>query len=188
MVSSFFLPFFQRILSGAASYFGYSNKIVGMLLISLLMVAYPFIAPIPNAFFIAFYIVNIIVVGMKFMSFDPEIGGVLSKFRDIHLWESLVTGGYMVYLTLTGHNILLLICSVYPSLIIHKGLINLGSKLNFFAEATNDPTGKTYNIPILKLNIPRSSTKFRLILAGISIVAAVYIATNGLSYTIDWFK
>jgi len=188
MINSFFFPFFQRILSGAASYFGYSHKILGLLLISLLMVFYPFISSVPNFFYAAFYITNIIVVGMKFISFDDHIGGTLGKLRDIHLWESLVTGGYMVYLTFTGYNILLLLCSVYPSLIIHKGLINLGSKLNFFADATNDPTGKTYNIPLLGLNIPRSSTKLRLILAGLSIVAAVAISTNELSYTIDWFK
>lgn len=187
MIGSFIYPFIQRIMSGAASYFGYSHKIVGMLLISILMCTYPLLTTHSSWFFVLFYIVNVITVGMKFISFDDGITGWISKYKDIHFWENLVTGGYVLFLTLTGYNILLLICSVYPALIIHKGLINLGSKLSFFAEATDDATGKTYGIPLLGIKIPRSSTKIRLLIAGLSIIATVSILYFNWNLAINWF-
>lgn len=187
MIGSFLYPFIQRIMSGAASYFGYSHKVAGMLFITIMMCLYPFLTSHHSWFFVLFYIVNIITVGMKFISFDDSITGWLKKYKDIHLWESLVTGGYIVFLTFTGYNILLLICSVYPALIIHKGLINLGSKLSFFAEATDDATGKTYGIPLLGIKVPRSSTKIRLIAAGISIIAAIVILYFNWNLAINWF-
>src|SRR5258706_6108032 len=116
MIGSFLYPFIQRIMSGAASYFGYSHKIVGILLVSILMCLFPFLTSHPSWFFVLFYIVNVITLSMKFISFDDSITGWLKKYKDIHLWESLVTGGYIVFLTFTGYNILLLICSVYPAL------------------------------------------------------------------------
>lgn len=175
MIGSFIYPFLQRIMSGAASYFGYSHNLLGIFIMSLAMAFYPFLTPHSSWLFALFYVVNVITVGMKFISFDTSIKGWLNKYKDIHLWENLVTGGYMLFLSLTGFNIILLMCSVYPALIIHKGLINLGSKLPFFAEATDDATGKTYGIPLLGIKIKRSGTKFRLIAAGLSILIAVLV-------------
>jgi hypothetical protein len=68
---------------------------------------------------------------------------------------------------------------VYPALILHKGLINKGSGLSFFATATDDSTGKTYGIPLLGLKIKRSGNKFRLTLAAISLIAAALIFIFG---------
>lgn len=187
MIGSFIYPFVQRIMSGAASYFGYSHKVEGILIVSILMCMFPLLTAHATWFYVLFSIINIICVMMKFVSFDTSITGWLTKYRDIHLWENLVTGGYMLFLTLTGFNILLLACSVYPALIIHKGLINLGSKLSFFAEATDDSTGKTYGIPLLGIKVKRSSIKIRLIVAGISIIAAIAILCFKWEFALDWF-
>jgi len=124
---------------------------------------------------LAFVAINIIVVGMKMISFSDDMLPFLKKYKDIHFWENLVTGGYTLFLILMGYNILFIICSVYPALILHKGLINLGSKLSFFAEATDDPTGKTYSIPILNIKIKRSNTHFRLIAAAMSLFTLLVI-------------
>jgi hypothetical protein len=112
---------------------------------------------------------------LKLLSFHPKAKGVFSKLKDIHLWENFVTGGFMLFLALTGHNLLMLAFSVYPALILHKGLINLGSGLSFFDETTDDSTGKTYGIPLLGIKVKRSSTKMRLILAGLSILGAIVV-------------
>lgn len=185
---SFLAPYLQRILSGAASFFGYSKRTVGLWIISLIMMAFPLIVVQYNWFFVLFMIVNVITIAMKAFSFDNTTTGFFKEYRDIHLWEDLVTGGFMVYMSLTGFNILLLICSVYPSLIIHKGLINLGNNLSFFAKATDDPTGKTYSIPLLGIKVPRSTTKMRLIFAGLSLIALVIILAMNYNLSIDWFK
>jgi hypothetical protein len=117
---------------------------------------------------------------MKAASFNlvPEIKG-LKKYRDIHLWENFITAGYVFHLILSGFNVLLIMCSVYPALIIHKGLINWGSGLSFLDSATDDPTGKTYGFKLFGLKIKRSSTKSRLIFAGLSIVFAFLIMLFG---------
>lgn len=182
----FILAFIQRVLSGAASYFGYSNRATGLIIVSFLMLLLPFVTYETNWFHILFYEVNALVLFMKAISFDMDTFKSLNKYKDIHLWENLVTGGYVVYLSLIGYNIILIMCATYPALILHKGLINLGSKLPFFAEATDDATGKTYGIPLLGIKIKRSSTKFRLILAGISLVVAVlaYVFNISIHYSI----
>lgn len=130
--------------------------------------------------FFLYFIINAFIVYMKAASFDlvPELKA-FKKYRDIHLWENFITGGYVVHLILSGFNVLLIMCSVYPALIIHKGLINVGSGLTFFNEATDDPTGKTYGFKLFGLKIKRSSTKSRLIFASLSIIAAILIFLFG---------
>lgn len=190
----FIYAFTQRVLSGVQSYFGYSKKFVGFIVMTLVLCQYPVIHllyPVDEyeAFrwlLFAFLTVNMMVVMLKFFSFNlfsqPQ-----KKWMDIHLWENFVTGGYMVFLVIAGANILLLICSVYPALILHKGFINLGSKLKFFDEATDDPTGKTYGIPALGIKIPRLNTKWRLLLAGISLVLAVVFLYFDLNISFSFF-
>lgn len=187
MIFSFLIAFLQRIMSGAASYFGYSKRIAGLIIVSILMIALPFFVVNNHWIFIAFLIVNLLTVGMKAISFIRNIKGWIVKYEDIHFWEDLVTGGFMIYLTLTGHNILMLICSVYPSLIIHKGLIDLGNGLPFLSNATDDATGKTYSIPLLGIKVNRSSTNFRLIAAGISIIIASVVLITKIDVSIYLF-
>jgi len=173
---TFFLAFLQRVSSGFQSMFGYAHKKVGFAVGTLLMLSFPFLFVKAGWVFWVYLVVNTIIVYMKTMSFKlfPQLTP-FSKYADIHLWEDLLTGGYGVYLVLSGFNILMIMCAVYPALIIHKGLINVGSNLSFFASATDDPTGKTYGIPLLGIKVKRSSTTFRLICAALSLVAAFLI-------------
>lgn len=183
----FIYAFFQRVLSGAQNMYGYSKKKGLFLLLTIIMLLFPFINYRPDLLFLIFVIVNAFDVYMKAASFNllPYMG-FLKRYRDIHFWEDIVTGGYFLFLILAHFNILYLICSVYPALILHKGLINKGSGLSFFSAATDDntiadgnPVGATYSIPLLGIKIKRSGTKFRLILASISLIAAALIFIFG---------
>jgi len=176
----FIYAFSQRALSGAQNMYGYSKKKGLFLLFTLIMLLFPFINYRPDLLFFIFVIINVFDVYMKAASFNllPYMT-FLKKYRDIHFWEDIVTGGYFIFLILAHFNILYLICSVYPALILHKGLINKGSGLSFFASATDDATGKTYGIPLLGIKIKRSSTKLRLIFAAISLIAAALIFIFG---------
>lgn len=182
---SFFLPFFQRLFSGIQSMYGYSHEKLGFALMSILMCLSPLLSYETSWLFYCFFIVNAMVIYMKTMSFQviPQLT-FLKKYGDIHLWESLVTGGYVTYLVLAHHNILLIMCSVYPALILHKGFINIGSKLSFFATATDDPTGKTYGFKLFGLKVKRTGNAFRLTMAVLSIIGAILIYFLGWNVSI----
>jgi len=184
----FLYAFLQRVLSGAQSYFGYSHKLIGLLLLTGVMILFPIVTYKSHWLFYAFAIVNAGVAYGKMVSFEISwTAKIKFKFKDIHMWETLLTGGYFVYMVLAGYNIILICCSVYPALILHKGLINLGSGLKFLAEATDDPTGKTYGIPLLGIKINRSSTEFRLAMAGISIIIAIIVLICGWEFSLSIF-
>src|SRR5882724_6345322 len=117
----FILAFIQRVLSGIVSYYGYSKNRIGLIFSTIVMFVYPLLSSKEHWIYMAFVIVNIIVVGMKMISFSDDMLPFLKKYKDIHFWENLVTGGYTLFLVLMGYNILLIICSVYPALILHKG-------------------------------------------------------------------
>lgn len=98
-----------------------------------------------------------------------------AKIFDIHFWELVSTGAITIAMVLTGGNVYLIAASVYPGLILHKGFVNRGGGLPWFDERTDDPTGKTFNIPLLNIKAPRLSVKARIILAISSLVFAALV-------------
>jgi len=180
-MDAFIIAFVHRVMSGMHSFFGYSKKIEGLWAVGVSMMIYPWLVAKPHWLFVLYFLINILIVLMKTTSFDQEVMKFMRKYRDIHLWEELLTSGFVIWLTLAGYNIIMICCSVYPALILHKGLINLGNRLKFFDSRTDDPTGKTYGIPLLGIKVPRSGTKFRLIMAGLSIVTATVTWSMGWS-------
>ena len=179
----FVYAFTQRVLSGAQNMYGYGKRKWLFFLFTIIMLLFPLVTYQHTIIFLIFFIVNAFDVYMKAASFNllPYMG-FLKKYRDIHFWENLVTGGYFLFLILAHFNILYLICSVYPALIIHKGLINTGSGLSFFATATDDNTttdgdsiGAKYGFKLFDITIKRSGNKVRLTLAAISLIAAALI-------------
>ena len=100
----------------------------------------------------------------------PKYQVLPRSWRDIHFWELLTTGFFTLAALLAEANVFLLICSVYPGLILHKGFVNLGGGYKFLYKGTDDPTGNTFNIPILGWKVPRLGTVGRLVFAGISLV------------------
>jgi len=183
---TFIYSFLQRILSGAHNGAGYAKKKNLFLLLSAIMLLFPILTFQPHWLFYVFMIVNAVIVYMKVGSFKlfPKIK-LFQKYFDIHLWENFMTGAFNIYLVFAHYNILLIMCAVYPALIIHKGFINIGSKLPFFATKTDDPTGKTYGFKLFpNLKIKRGSNSYRLIMAGLSLFAVSLIYLFGWSVTI----
>jgi hypothetical protein len=104
---------------------------------------------------------------------------------DIHLWETITMGLIPIGLVLSGSSITMVTLSLYPGLFLHKLLINIGSGIPLFDNQTNDITGKTFDINLptwvtkfgipSKLNIPRTTQRFRFIVALTSTIAAILV-------------
>lgn len=99
---------------------------------------------------------------------------------DIHFWELFATGGVTLAFAAMDANLIMIAASIYPALIIHKGLINIGSGKGFWYEGTDDPTGKTFSIPLLEWKIRRLDNEFRITMAVSSIILAILV------YVYDW--
>ncbi len=188
-IITFIIAFAHRVLSGWQSMYLYqwiNNKGGNMAVVSTAII---------YAFTMLFLIllsssqVMVIVVGIllglpilvKALSFTYS--GV--RIMDIHLWENVVTGSFWLYLFLSGHDIVALCCSVYPSLLVHKGLINIGNDLEFFDERTDDETGKTYSIPFLNIKVPRTSFYMRVLFAAASIFILVMYCMSTLRFSLS---
>lgn len=135
----------------------------------------------PPAFFISFGMAGAVTSGLAAwmieLSFDHKLP---KKYADIHFHEMFKTGGIVILTACAGANLIMIICSVYPGLILHKGMVNVFSGHSFFYPGTDDETGRTFRIPLLNITVPRLSTGWRIALAvaGISVVF--------LSNRFDW--
>lgn len=98
---------------------------------------------------------------------------------DLHLKTTLESIFFSGLCAVSGL-VPLLAClfAVYPGVILQKIAINLLSGLPWNAEKTDDETGRTYGIPSLGIKIPRLNFQKRIILATISIVAAIIYHFN----------
>ena len=102
------------------------------------------------------------------------------NFFDIHFWESITTSFITMAWICTGGNLIMIICSVYPGLILHKGFVNIFHGHQFFYQGTNDPTGRTFSLPLFGTVVYRGSNTWRWMLTGFSIVAAI------MTVIFDW--
>ena len=180
----------QRALSGVQNGLGYAGSrhryaaSLALAVFSFLGILAAIIANLPawqkGAAILAFA-ASQIGIGMVENAFAArQDGESLPKWRsDIHLWENFITAGFLFGAVLAGVNILLVVLSVYPGLILHKGAVNIGSGLRFFDARTDDASGKTYSLPFLGINVPRLSTRWRVALAMGSIAAAILAISMG---------
>jgi hypothetical protein len=69
---------------------------------------------------------------------------------NIHLYEVLVVNFFVFAFVSIGADLIDVALSVAPGMVFHKGYINIKNRLPFIdkTERTDDPTGKTYNIPL----------------------------------------
>lgn len=165
---TFIINFIHRSLSGLQNASGYSER-------KHLLTLTTFLLSTMSLIFI-FYLYehyNLLSALLMIPSLVAALGVNQSFYNkrflyikpDIHFFELILTSSFNLAFiaTLDIHNIIFTVCSVYPALILHKGL-------TFFDNRTDDPAGKTFSIPVLNLSIPRSTTRFRLIAAAVSIV------------------
>lgn len=188
----FLFLFLYRSLSGAQNGLGYAKNrlmIVATSVMVLFMASGVVFASIEKTegwfpwfiISISFFIAAGLAAIMVHLSFIHT-----EKWFDIHLWESITTGLATIAVAFVGGDIILILCSVYPALIIHKGFVNMGGGLSFLDNRTDDATGKTFSIPLLGIKVPRLSTYIRFLLAAFSIMGVVIV--YALDFNLVLFK
>lgn len=162
---TFCSAFLFRVLSGAQNGLIYNKSEAGHFL------------PVMFMLFIPIYImteggdrngVRLACIAWAFLatiSFKYSFGNIREGWG-IHEFETI--GMYVFAVACFFFSPLGFILSVYPSLVIHKGLINIGSGIGFFDERTDNPTGKTFSF--FGWNIPRLGNKIRIPAAVISFI------------------
>lgn len=162
---TFLLSFIYRVLSGVQNGLIYRGSEGGDFLPVVAMFFIPF-------FFLKyggdFYGVRLCLISWGFllaMSLKRNFGNPRNGWG-VHEFETI--GMYVFAAGCLFFSPLGFLLSVYPSLILHKGAVNIGSGLDFFDQRTNDPTGRTFSF--FNLNIRRSTNTFRLILSAISLI------------------
>ena len=91
----------------------------------------------------------------------------------IHLTESMITASFTLIAILADGNLVDLTLALYPAMVIFNAPINFidTGELVQKVDRTDDPTGKTFGIPILGIKIPRiANGYFKLHLAYWSVV------------------
>ena len=184
----FIYLFLFRAISGAQNGFGYAQRKIGRYVCAGIM----FLMISPFLYYNLVYddyhqvlrvlsILSAIASAIGVLGVEDGFNDEISILpKDIHLWEYVATGGALVAVVFMGGNLLYVVASVYPALILHKGFVNIGTGSKFFRHGTDDPTGKTWGIPLLNISIPRSSLKIRIAFAVISIALA------GLIWYLGW--
>ena len=186
----FLYLFLYRSISGAQNGYGYARS--NMLSVATLLMVFMAMGLILYAgyenthtgFRIAAGLCGLGAVLSAVMvdqSFRNRGGG---KLYDIHLWETITTGAITLGAVLVGGNLLYILASIYPGLILHKGFVNLGAGLLWWDSRTDDPTGDTFSIPSLGIAIPRAATTIRIILAVASLVLAALTFALGWSFQV----
>ena len=174
----FMYLFLFRCLSGAQNGFGYAKNDTARTICTIVMmaaIALLLFWVFPLSSWIKWAALIWLLVGLGGTvwvedSFNENIN-ILPK--EIHLAEILATSGVLFAWVALNGNLIYILASVYPSLLIHKGLINLGSGLNFWDHRTDDETGDTFGIPLLGWKIPRLSLKTRILIAVLSLLVVV---------------
>lgn len=179
MIPFTFLTIF-RALSGLQNGLGYGRRQLARAIISILMLLnvaalsiYLHLLPLlPWQHWLALCCLLISAIGT--LGVEDNFSARLQLFRqDIHFWELLATGGVTLACILMGLDLIGIACSIYPGLILHKGFVNTCSGLNWWYHGTDDATGKTFNVPLLGIRIPRMTLRLRIIFAAVSILLLV---------------
>lgn len=180
---SFLFPFLHRAASGAKNGFAYANNfglswvaVLNMALLAFLL--YILAPPAGQSLLTAIAAAGSVLSSVAVVLSYPRYQLLPGKWNDIHFWELWATGFFTIAALLAESNVFLVLCSVYPGLVLHKGFVNLGSNHPFLYKGTDDPTGDTFSIPLLGWKIPRLGTVGRLVLAGLSLVA--------IPWAIEW--
>lgn len=175
----FIYLFLYRSLSGLQNGLGYAGKrrgrraVSGALAIAAFLPSVVLLSGKPAAFILLATLGGAIISALGAVGVEDSFDTNMNLLpRDVHLWEMLATAGVMVSVAAMGGNLILILASVYPALIIHKGLINTFSGLPWWDERTDDATGKTFSIPLLGIRIPRMGTRGRQSAAAASLIAA----------------
>ena len=177
MILQAILTFFFRILSGVINKFGYQKNDAETFSLSFVAIFFTLICVL---YFKITFISTLLAAGamlsilFKFGAF--VLPTELKRFKwqsDIHLWELMMTSLFSLQMVAQGADLVTMCLVMYPSLFIHKAVINSAFGQGVMWSVTDDATGATYNLPYLAIKIPRFNQEIRLYLAIFSIVLFV---------------
>jgi len=126
-----------RALSGVQNAFYYAKLEMLAKVWALVLIAY--IAWMLDGW----YVVSAIGVVFAYLSFE----GKLWK-GSIHLVEIFKTGLPIIAYFVSGGNLVDIMLSTYPGLVLHKMVINCGSGQKILSDVTDDPTGRSYSFTV----------------------------------------
>lgn len=179
----------QRASSGLQNAFGYrrnNNLLYGSTIASILISVLTYLSLLKYNITEHFFINYILSPSFLVVTIIGLIGVALSFTKSIkpmiHTYEVVATGGIVLSAFTMGVNIIDLIFTVYPGLVLHKGFINLASNRSFIdkQEITNDATGKTYYLEVFNINIPRLNSGFLKL--GLAIASIILFMVNYLLF------
>lgn len=182
--------FIFRCLSGAQNGFGYAKNATGRTICTGLMalfIGWAFVQFQPYTTLLKWFSLGWLAFGLVgTIGVEDFFHDQFNLFlKDLHLWEIVATAGVVLAWVAAGGNLIYIFASVYPSLLIHKGFVNMGNGLDFWDHRTDDETGNTFSIPWLGIKVPRLSLKTRIGIAVISLLAVIVNATS-LNYKITF--
>lgn len=128
---------FFRALSGVQNAFYYAKLEMLAKVWALVLIAY--IAWMLEGW----YAISAIGVVFAYLSFE----GKLWK-GSIHLVEIFKTGLPILAYFVSGGNLVDIMLSTYPGLVLHKMVINWGSGQKILSDVTDDPTGRSFTFTV----------------------------------------
>lgn len=165
----FLLLFAFRSLSGAQNGAGYAKRnvlrqVITGLLVVMAMGLGVYLSAHSNYPSLCMLFTAVSVIGIMGVDFSFKEKG------DIHFSENMATAG-ITCAALASSFWLPAMLHVFPAMILHKGLINIGGGHKFFYYGTDDPTGKTYKM--LGILVWREPQWVRHALAGVSVILVI---------------
>lgn len=154
----------HRGLSGLQNHYGYRNQHCSLFVISIIL--FIFTTKVSIIWVYQQVWISQLVAGILFAISAFSIYGVVNSFntinprfphRDVHFWEVLLTGGFVLGSVAIGVDLIYILLSVPTGMVLHKGFINIANSRPFIDanEITDDKTGKTYGIPSLGIKMLR---------------------------------
>ena len=126
-----------RALSGVQNAFYYAKLEMLARIWALVLIAY--ICWMLDGWYVA----SAVGVVFAYLSFE----GKLWK-GSIHLVEIFKTGLPIIAYFVSGGNLVDIMLSTYPGLVLHKMVINWGSGQKILSDVTDDPTGRSYSFTV----------------------------------------
>lgn len=181
-LTAFFLVVAHYFFSGIANGGGYAKRNVVQYIGIAWQVAITGLALsfVPLSFVnISLCVLSVSCFVLNKLKFDGNL-----RVGDIHLYTYL---GSAFFCLLVCYDLSIFgLLGVYAGLLLEKGMINLGSKLTFFDNRTDDASGDTFGIPSLGIKVPRLKSAYRIPLAVLSLVAIGFISMRNWNLTIHW--
>ena len=123
-------------------------------------------------------VLMVVSVGVSLVAIAPYLRPKENTTPDLHLLtlaeQSLLAGAYAV----AGiEGLLAAVCAVYPAVVLQKIAVNLTNGLPWNHHGTDDPTGDTFGLPSVGIEVARTGFYFRLV-AALASIAVFYIISN----------